>query len=143
MEEHADIRIPKPAIYAVVGLMVLATLFAAISRPAADPVSADAVVRSLTFTADKDSTLIVLDATTGQELRRFRPGEAGFVRGAVRALERERKLRDQASSAPYTLLAEPSGRLLLTDPATGIRVDLAAFGSGNMAIFRQLLPPAQ
>lgn len=143
MEEHADIKVPRPALYGVIGLMVLTTLFAAVAQPAPDPVSAAAVTRTVAFATETTGLLVVTDGGSGQELGRFGPETAGFVRGALRALERERRLRDAANTAPYALVAEPNGRLLLTDPVTGVRVDLAAFGSDNVAIFRQLLARAQ
>ena len=69
-------------------------------------------------------------------------GEQGFLRGTLRAVVRERKLRGLVSDAPLHLIARADGRLTLTDPATGSRIDLESFGPTNAAVFARWLPRA-
>ncbi len=67
-------------------------------------------------------------------------GEQGFLRGILRGLNRTRRGRDIPRDAPFHLAAYTDGRLVLDDPATGVRLDLAAFGHTNEDVFVALLP---
>ena len=69
-------------------------------------------------------------------------GEQGFLRGALRALARERRVRGLGSEQPFQLIARTDGRLTLADPATGQRIDLESFGPVNAGAFAVLLGPA-
>jgi putative photosynthetic complex assembly protein len=57
----------------------------------------------------------------------------------VRALVRERKKRDIGSGPAFELIARTDGRLTLSDPATGERLDLESFGPSNSAVYRRWL----
>lgn len=93
--------------------------------------------RSLRFEDRPDGGVAVIDARSGQEIQRVQ-GEAGFLRGALRALARERMKRDIGSGARPSNRS-PDGRLTLADPATGERLDLESFGPSNAAVFAGLL----
>jgi putative photosynthetic complex assembly protein len=67
-------------------------------------------------------------------------GEQGFLRGTLRAVVRERKLRGLVSNEPLQLISRADGRLTLLDPATGSRLDLESFGPTNAAVFARWLP---
>jgi putative photosynthetic complex assembly protein len=69
-------------------------------------------------------------------------GEQGFLRGALRALSRERRARGLGSEQPFQLVARPDGRLTLIDPVTDQRIDLESFGPTNAGKFASLLEPA-
>lgn len=104
-----------------------------------DPLTgAPAAERALRFEDRPDGAIAVIDAGSGQELIEIR-GEQGFVRGSLRALTRERKMRDLGSDRPFELIAQADGRLTLHDPATGKRVELESFGPTNAANFSRLL----
>ncbi|MDP5023151.1 MAG: photosynthetic complex assembly protein PuhC [Burkholderiaceae bacterium] len=94
--------------------------------------------RSLVFLDSQDGGVRVEDGATGQMLTVLH-GEQGFVRGALRALSRERYARGIGSSQPFDLIARVDGRLTLLDPATGQTVDLESFGPTNAGQFRQFL----
>ena len=79
-----------------------------------------------------------------------------FVRGALRALARERRadvgdntagIPDAGSvttpveHAPFRLTRYTDGRLTLDDTTTGAHLELRAFGPTNAAAFAGLLPP--
>ena len=66
-------------------------------------------------------------------------GEAGFLRGSLRALVRERKMRGIGSGPAFELIARSDNRLTLLDPATGERLDLESFGPTNAAVYRRWL----
>ena len=66
-------------------------------------------------------------------------GEGGFLRGALRVMARERRMRGLGGEAPFELVGRADGRLTLLDPATGQRIDLEAFGPTNAGAFAALL----
>jgi putative photosynthetic complex assembly protein len=96
--------------------------------------------RELRFEDRADGSVAVLDPTSGDEIQRIH-GEAGFIRGTLRALARERQMRGLGAQQPFELHARADGRLTLLDPATGERVDLESFGPTNAADFARLLTP--
>lgn len=104
-----------------------------------DPLTGAPVVeRSLRFEDRADGSVAVIDAGSGRTVAEFH-GEQGFVRGSLRALTRERKMRELGSEQPFELIAHADGRLTLHDPATGKRVELESFGPSNAANFARLL----
>ena len=100
--------------------------------------AAPTVQRSLVFQDQKDGGVRVADGVSGQTLTVL-VGEQGFVRGALRALSRERYSRGIGSAEPFDLIARVDGRLTLMDPSTGQRVDLESFGPTNTAEFARFL----
>lgn len=100
--------------------------------------AAPTVQRALLFQDQKDGGVLVADGLTGEKLTVLY-GEQGFVRGALRALARERHARGIGSSQPFDLVARVDGRVTLMDPSTGQRVDLESFGPTNTAEFARFL----
>jgi len=96
--------------------------------------------RFLRFEDAPDGGVVVIDHSTGQSVTVLR-GEQGFVRGALRALTRERFSRGIGAQPPFHLIARTDNRLTLFDPATGQRIDLEAFGPTNAGLFARLLDP--
>ena len=127
----------------LIGALLLAVLVGvAAVRWSGVPIrAADAdtvAVRSLRFEDRPDGSVAVLDARNGLQIDAIH-GEAGFLRGALRAMARERRKLGLGSEPPFELLARADGRLTLTDPATGERVDLESFGPTNAGAFARLL----
>ena len=104
------------------------------TAPPAAPVIAE---RMLTFADMPDHGVAVMDH--GQTIAVFE-GEQGFVRGILRGLNRGRKMNDVAPTTPFRLAAYGDGRLILSDPATGTRLEMTAYGSTNEGVFANLLP---
>ena len=100
--------------------------------------AAPTVQRSLIFEDQKDGGVRVADGVSGQTLTVLY-GEQGFVRGALRALARERFSRGIGSAQPFNLIARVDGRVTLMDPSTEQRVDLESFGPTNTAEFARFL----
>ena len=100
--------------------------------------AAPTVQRSLVFEDQKDGGVRVADGVSGQTLTVLY-GEQGFVRGALRALARERFSRGIGSAQPFDLIARVDGRVTLMDSSTGQRVDLESFGPTNTAEFARFL----
>ena len=94
--------------------------------------------RSLQFQDLPDGGVLVADGKTGETLTTLY-GEQGFVRGALRALTRERHARGIGAVPPFELLAHIDGSITLADPSTGQRVDLESFGPTNSAEFARFL----
>ena len=97
------------------------------------------VQRALHFQDRPQGGIAIVDAASGATLDTVY-GEQGFLRGTLRAVLRERKLRGLISDAPLQLIGRADGRLTLADPATGSRIDLESFGSTNAAVFARWLP---
>ena len=97
--------------------------------------------RSLRFEDRPDGSVAVLDARSGQQVDAIE-GEAGFLRGALRALARERRKQGLGAGPAFELIARADGRLTLADPATGERIDLESFGPTNAGAFARLLGAA-
>ena len=104
-------------------------------RRAAEGGSAD---RPLRFEDRPDGSIAVIDGRSGRLVTTIQ-GEQGFVRGALRALARERKARGLDGQVPFELVVRPDGGLTLTDPVTRQRIDLDAFGPTHMSAFATLL----
>ena len=139
-------RTPLLALAAVVVLSVAGT--AAVRwtspAPAAEPASAQRQAaalqwRTLHFSDTADHGIAIHDAATGALLDTLH-GEQGFVRGVLRAMTRERRIRGVSDSkAAFELAVGADRRLTLRDPATGLTLDLLAFGPTNAGAFARLL----
>ncbi|MDM7941629.1 MAG: photosynthetic complex assembly protein PuhC [Hydrogenophaga sp.] len=127
----------------VLGLLLLAVLAGVTLQMklhgAAAPQPTEAVQweRSLSFVGQSNGDIAVLDAATRQEVARFQ-GEQGFLRGSLRALNRERKRSGMNPDLPFKLTGHVDGRITLLDTATGQRLSLESFGPTNSAVFSQL-----
>ena len=94
--------------------------------------------RLLRFEDSPDGGVAVIDGVTGQLLTTMR-GEQGFLRGAIRALARDRTARKIGAEQPFRLISYAGGRLTLLDPVSSQRVDLESFGPTNAGVFAPLL----
>ena len=102
--------------------------------------------RTLHFEDQPDGSVHVLEAPAGQAKRLLQvvsAGEGGFLRGAMRALVRQRRAAGVGAEPAFVLTARADGRLTLADPATNERVDLESFGPTNAAVFARLLAAPQ
>lgn len=147
-----EIRVPTPALVGA-GLLMLATIGLALTArltgadtaaPVLPAVTQAVATRDLLFEAGERSTdLVVRDAASGAVVAAYEGmgGEGGFVRGALRGLQHLRARRGIAPAEPYRLAEWPGGRLTLQDRATGMIVEVNAFGASSVAGYRALLPP--
>ena len=94
--------------------------------------------RLLRFEDRPDGGVAVIDGITGQLLTTV-TGEQGFLRGAIRALARDRAARKIGAEQPFKLISRTDGRLTLFDPVSGQRVDLESFGPTNAGVFAPFL----
>jgi putative photosynthetic complex assembly protein len=139
---HSAAPFPRLPLLLVGGVLALA-LGIAVSGPgtvggATEAPSAPLLAeRTLAF-VDRDDHAVAA-RENGRDVAVFE-GEQGFLRGILRGLNRTRRGRDIPRDAPFHLAAYADGRLVLDDPATGVRLDLAAFGHTNEDVFAALLP---
>lgn len=80
----------------------------------------------------------VISADNGQMIAAVE-GQAGFIRGILRALARDRRIRQISSDDAFELVSHSDGRLTLIDLATKNRIDLESFGKDNAAEFAAFL----
>jgi putative photosynthetic complex assembly protein len=137
---------PKAAVFAVAALLLAAIASVAAVRLSGVEIrtpDAPAVqVRALRFEDRPDGSVAVIDAHSGQLVHAV-TGEAGFVRGTLRGLARERKRMGGGPEQAFELIARADGRFTLHDPVTGRRVDLDSFGPANAAGFVDILRAGQ
>jgi putative photosynthetic complex assembly protein len=96
--------------------------------------------RLLSFNDLSNGSVEVIDASKNTRLELIPAGEGAFLRGVLRALTRERRLKGYDRQQPFELRADASNGLLLLDTATGTTLLLNAFGPQNTASFARLLP---
>ena len=96
--------------------------------------------RDLRFFDRADGAVVIEDADRGGAASVIEPGQqTGFIRGVMRGLARERKMRGIGERPPFNLTLWRDGELSLTDSATGRSIELTAFGAANRAAFAALL----
>ena len=96
------------------------------------------VEKDLYFRDLPDGSVGVISANNGEVIAKV-TGQAGFVRGILRAMARERRIRQISSDDAFKLMSHSDGRLTLVDPATQNRIDLESFGKDNAAEFAAFL----
>ncbi|HEY8565935.1 MAG TPA: photosynthetic complex assembly protein PuhC [Beijerinckiaceae bacterium] len=137
-------HMPRGAALGIVSLLAFAILAAGAGRIGglgftSEPRAAAVESRALRFTDREDGTVAVHDAGNGGLIALVRPGEGGFLRGALRGLAHDRLRRDLGPQEPFLLTRFADGRLALYDQATGRRLDLDSFGASNADSFARLL----
>lgn len=144
MSDHHQQIIPRPVLISAGAIMLLSIGLAGAARqihlhtpaPAAAPALA---AIDVAFADRPDGAIAMVDPQSGAELAAVPPRSNGFVRGVLRGMFRTRKLEQKGREGQFHLAREADGRLTLTDPQTGRRVDLSSFGPDNTAAFAQLL----
>ncbi len=148
---HHDMAFPKEAVWGAAGLVLIALLgtvavragiLPEVANPQAMRAEAHATVlksRDLRF-LDVDGNVVVQDLS-GATVAVIRPeSEQGFVRGVMRGLARERRLKEAPVETPFRLQLWSDNGLTLTDLATGRQIELGGFGETNRQAFAVMLP---
>ncbi len=138
------IGVPKPALYMAAVLILLVFALAISARifgfgAFSEPQGTALLTRSLTFTDAADGGIYVHDAETNTLATTLEPGTSNFVRGALRALVRKRRLANIGPEIPFVLTRYDDGRLVLRDSATKASVTISSFGPTQMEAFDPLL----
>ena len=114
---------------------------AAYAPPSPQPAAAVSST-DLLFVDGPAGQIVVLEAITGEELARYSSGDGGFLRGILRSLVRERRVRDLEPGGAFHLALLDNGSLVISDPETGYWMALEAFGIDNRRAFAELLDRA-
>ncbi|MEL6783461.1 MAG: photosynthetic complex assembly protein PuhC [Pseudomonadota bacterium] len=137
----------KPVLgaFAVAGLAVLATGTAVLTGTKATSLPVGEVVesRSLFFRDASNGRIAVYDGQTRRIIIRFEKGEGAFVRQSMRALNHTRRVSKKEMGNAFTLARTDKNIMLLSDPTTGERIKLNAFGSVALKSFTRFLPSAE
>ena len=126
--------VPRALVRGVAALMLsalaLVTYARVTDRPliATAPTGDEAVRRDLLISGDLSGRATVT-AMNGTVIADLTPEEGGFVSGVWRVVLRERANHRVPPDGPVTLIGHASGRLSITDPATGWSADLMGFGT--------------
>jgi putative photosynthetic complex assembly protein len=104
------------------------------------PESAPVQAVDLVFSDHRNGSVVVANAADGRIVLTVPPGEGGFIRGVMRGLARDRKMRAIGPDLPFRLERRRNGMVILLDPATGREIALGSFGPTNLEAFSQLLP---
>ena len=135
----STLRLP---LFAMGALVVASVLLVAAVRWSGvsihEPDAPARYTRSLLFEDRVDGGIDVIDAKSHTLVETI-VGQAGFVRGTLRGLARERRREGIGAEVPFELIERTDGRLTLVDPATSRHVDLESFGPTNMNDFVRLL----
>ncbi len=123
---------------AALAVVVAARLTAPAPQAGAPAEQERAQMRVLRFIDQPDGSVVATDDSTGQLVQRFE-GEQGFLRGTLRAMVRERRMRNIGADQPFELILHRDGRLTLYDPSAGTRIALESFGPDNTRVFARLL----
>lgn len=145
--------VPRPALFLALGLVASSLLMTAavtagfVDREAVPAVEraeagVDAVdTRRLAFRDLQDGSVLVIDADSSETVATLQ-GElegSGFVRGVMRGLARDRRMRGIGAEPPFELTLWSDGAISLTDSATGREIELGGFGPDNRAVFARFL----
>lgn len=141
---RATNRFPAWIVLAAISLLVFsavaivfgqATGLGLVKQQVGQPVA----VRDIMISRGSGDTVIVTDVATNDVIAAYPKDAGGFVRGSLRAFERMRQVAAAPADAAYRIIKWNTGRVSLSDTATGERIYLEAFGRDNAAAFAALL----
>jgi putative photosynthetic complex assembly protein len=140
--EHESM--PRAPLLGAAALVAVSILAVAVGRfsgsTGADVVEATPVkVRTLNFNDLPAGGVEIYDADALRVVGELAPGSGSFVRGVLRSLVRQRGFHQVGKAIPFQLTQWSDGHLTLSDPATGERIELRAFGATNERAFRDIL----
>ncbi len=127
--------IPGIIVVTLGGVMLCAAL-ARLENFARSPAAPPAIAKAeLSFTDLADGGVSVRSASSGQVVATIPARDDGFLRMTLRLLAAARLRQHIGQEQPFTLTEFAGGRMLLADPATGLSVELEAFGPSNVGEF--------
>ncbi|GAB1717002.1 MAG: hypothetical protein NTAFB05_20440 [Nitrobacter sp.] len=95
---------------------------------------------SFRFEDRPDGGINVVAPESGATIGVLPAGSDGFVRTVLRSLAFDRERQGVGAAGPAFVISKWSdGHTTIDDPATNRRVDLAAFGAGNMQSFEKVI----
>lgn len=137
---------PRWTLVAAALLIALSITGAGVARHQRLAAEAEAVAvapplaaRDLHFADTAVGAVEIYDAQSARLVYVAEPGTNGFIRGVMRSMARDRRVRGIGQEPAFRLAEWPDGRLTLEDLATGKMIELSAFGGDNRAAFHRLL----
>ena len=142
MEKRDRELIPRRLVIGLFSMALAAVLLAAFAvltdRPLeGQPQMAPVVSERLLLIEGSGNAIKATDAATGEVVLDLRNG--GFISVVNDGLERARLVSRITENPPVKLTLYETGRLSLTDPATGWGTEISSFGPGNIAVWLNLL----
>lgn len=143
MSDNHDIKTPGPLIFGAAALIFSVTAFVGISQATGfghPELSTEAHVEkiALRFQDEPDGGVGAYQVKDDAPLFTYGPGEGGFVRTALRSLTLDRRKAGVGPLPPFELMRSATGNIVLSDPSTGKRITLNAFGGTNQESFAKL-----
>ena len=96
----------------------------------------------IAFSDAVDGSVVVTEKPGDKTIAVLAPGTNGFIRGTMRGLARDRRVRNIGADVPFTLARHDNGHLTLSDPATGRMLELNGFGVTNVGAFDSIMQAA-
>ncbi|MEM1111271.1 MAG: photosynthetic complex putative assembly protein PuhB [Pseudomonadota bacterium] len=99
------------------------------SGPLAPPPPEPLTTYNLQFNDAGDDRIAIVDVSADQTITYVEPGKDGLIRGALRGLERARKMNGNPVDAPLQLVVWDSGRTTLSDLVLDEHIPIDSFGA--------------
>jgi putative photosynthetic complex assembly protein len=136
--------IHRRAVMAAIVLIIATVILVAITQIAGwgdeyTPETPVIATADLLFEDEADGVVAVIDANTGARLIEYGENEGVFVRGVMRSVARQRRMRGEGRESPVRLTHHSDGKLWLTDDVSGAQFYLGAFGPNNTEAFFEIL----
>ncbi len=136
--------IPKTALLAMAALAVASVGIAAFGRLTGVGTTGTGAGRVISAVElrfdDLPAGNVLVRRADGTPIETLDAATNGFVRGALRSVARDRKRLAIGPEIPFRIERRDNGRVMLSDPATGERIALDAFGVTNAGVFARYLP---
>ena len=127
------------AVALILGGTLLSATLARISGYATPPAPPPVVAtRALSFT-DLGNGGVAVKSPAGARIATIPARADGFLRMTLRLLAAARMRQHIGPRQPFVLTEFADGRMQLRDPATGLHIELEAFGPSNVAEFSALM----
>ncbi|MFM8746117.1 MAG: photosynthetic complex assembly protein PuhC [Aestuariivirga sp.] len=133
-------KLPLAVAFGIAALAFIAVAGARLSGFTPQPAVTEAQIvqsRLIRFEASEAGEIKVLDAKTGAVIANA--GREGFVPGVLRGLNRIRRNAEADLAHAWRLEKLENGQVMLTDTATGVSLDLNAYGHANARVFDNFL----
>ena len=142
MERRDRELIPRRLVIAVFSLAVaslLLTAFAVLTdRPrVGQPIDAPVLSTRNIVLDGANGGMLITDATSGKTVLDL--GNGGFISVVNDGLERARLVARVEGNPPVSLTLYETGRLSLSDEASGWSTEISSFGPGNTAVWLNVL----
>ena len=140
----ADRMVPRGAILGAAALIGFALVVASVGRltgigAVREDYATSVQSMSFRFEDRTDGGIAVIAPESGAVIGVVPAGTDGFVRTVLRSFAFDRQRHSVGAGPAFVIARWSDGHSTIEDPATGRRVDLAAFGAANMQAFEHVV----